>query len=372
MTFWFNPHKGSGLDSLSDLAPFTMEPASVRTFWRDVSQHGETPLRDLPALATDLGLAGLSIKDETGRMDLGSFKALGGAYAVALHIKAHLEKSLGRPVAAKELLSDEMKALAAEITFACASAGNHGLSVATGARWFGARSIVYLAASVPEAFAGRLRDCGAEVTRAGEVYEDSMAAASRDCEANGWVLISDSSWPGYTEVPSTIMQGYGVMAEESVWQIEDLVGPPSHVLLQAGVGGLAAAVARYHRQVWGGQVKIVTVEPDAAPCLLESTKAGQVVTVQGPVSTQGRLDCKEPSLVALGVLAHDSDAFMTVSDDQAAAAVELLAGQGVSTTPSGGAGLAGLALAAADPAMREALGLGEDSRALCFISEIGE
>lgn len=252
-------------------------------------------------------------------MRLGSFKALGGAYAALRLIEARGSSNL---------------------TFVTASAGNHGLSVAAGARVFGARSRVHVADTVPEAFIERLRAEGADVVRSGEDYEVSVAAAIADADANEAIHLADGSWPGYTETPRLVMEGYTVIAEELREAFEGEGVWPDVVYLQAGVGGLAAAVADRIRASWDVQPRIVVVEPDAAPCLGVSIRAGQAVTVSGPASVMGRLDCKAPSLLALSVLSETADRFMTVSDTQATQACTALKDAGVLTTPSGAAGLA--------------------------------
>lgn len=279
-------------------------------------------------------------------MGLGSFKALGAAYAIA-HEAAHAVPD-----------GDWAQALRGR-TYVTASAGNHGLSLAAGAKLFGAQAIVYLAETVPEVFAARLRNKGAEVVRAGATYEDSMAEAG--AHANGWTLLSDSSWPGYTDLPWRVMEGYLQLAAETVSQIG---APPSHILLQAGVGGMAAAVAAHARAVWGDAPTIVVVEPAAAPALIESIRAGRCITVQGPVSAMGRLDCKTPSLIALAGLARDADLFVTVDEEAAAEASAALAAEGLRTTPSGAAGVAAL--------LGGLPGVGAQARVLAIISEGAE
>lgn len=319
-----NPHRGTGIAGLS---PLPLDDASgVARLLALCPAHAPTPLLDLPALAARARVAHLHLKDERGRMGLGSFKALGAAHAIA------------RAAAAAVAGDAWARALAGRV-YVAASAGNHGLSVAAGAQLFGARAVIFLAETVPEPFAARLRARGAEVVRAGATYEDSMAAAEAAAQARGWTLLSDSSWPGYTELPLRVMEGYLQLAAEIAGKI---AAPPSHILLQAGVGGLAAAVAAHARRVWGDAPVIVVVEPAAAPALAESIRAGRVVTTPGPVSAMGRLDCKTPSLIALAGLARDADLFVTISEAEAAAGVAALAAAGLATTPSGGAGLAAL------------------------------
>jgi diaminopropionate ammonia-lyase len=313
--------------------------------------YAPTPLRDLPELAGALGIAALRVKDESERMRLGSFKALGGAFAVA--------QMIADAAATSDLLGERAKGVAANMTFITASAGNHGLSVAAGARVFGARAAIVLAQAVPEAFAARIRALGADVIRVQGSYEDSVAQAVATANTNGWLLLADGSWEGYVERPALVMEGYCVLAEECRVEMAARGDWPSHVVLQAGVGGLAAAVAGHIRETWAEQPSIVVAEPEAAPCLIESVRAGRLTRAGGPVSNMGRLDCKEASLIAFEALRRDADLFVTVSDEAAAAAAEKLAGQGIATTPSGAAGLAAL----------EHLQLDSGSRCLAIVSE---
>lgn len=278
------------------------------------------------------------VKDETARMGLGAFKALGGVYAVA----ALIGQATGVADEPENLQRDDVRARAAEMTFVCASAGNHGMAVAAGAKLFGAGCRIHLAATVPDGFEERLRAKGADVVRSGETYEESVAAAIADAAATGAVHLADGSWPQYTEPPRLVMEGYTVIAEELRESYERSGDWPARVYLQAGVGGLAGAMAFMIRRNWTVQPEIVVVEPDAAPCLAESVKAGAIVTVEGPVSNMGRLDCKTPSMLALEILTETTDRFMTVTDEEAAAAAGRAAALGLPTTPSGAAGLAAM------------------------------
>lgn len=317
-----NPFRGAGLPGPSPLPASNAHP--IADLLALCPAHARTPLLEVPSLSRRVGVKRLWLKDERGRMGLGSFKALGAAHAIAR--------------AAAETDGPWERALAGR-TFVTASAGNHGLSVAAGARVFGARAVIYLAETVPEGFAARLRAKGAEVVRAGAAYEQSVAAAQAVADERGWTLLSDSSWPGYTDLPWRVMEGYLQLAAEAVDQVGE---PPDHILLQAGVGGLAAAVAAHVRAVWGDGPTVVVVEPEAAPALIESIRAGRLVTAEGPVSAMGRLDCKTPSMIALAGLARDADLFVTITEEEVDAAVAGLAAEGVATTPSGAAGVAAL------------------------------
>lgn len=311
----------------------------------------QTPLVNAASLAAQAGIAALWVKDERTRMNLGSFKALGAAYVIARH--------------ACELTDTPDATTLRGRTYVTASAGNHGMSVAAGARVFGAGAVIYIAETVPESFAIRLRDQGADVVREGADYAASMAAAAAAADANGWTLLSDSAWPGYTDLPHILMEGYLQMAAEATEQCADV---PTHIVLQAGVGGLATAVAAYARKVWGNAPTIIVVEPDAAPALQASIEAGAPVTTTGPDSIMGRLDCKAPSIIALNGLARDADWFFTLSDKAVAAMLPAMAQAGLATTPSGGAGVA-LVL---DQQARAAVGIGAKARVLCVLSEAAE
>ncbi|MEO1722213.1 MAG: pyridoxal-phosphate dependent enzyme [Pseudomonadota bacterium] len=349
-----NPHRRRGLPAGPHMAEGEVlaDPAAARALFGQCPRAAATPLLSLPEIARALGLGALYAKDERGRCGLGSFKALGAAHAIAQAADARVAAGA----------ADHASALTGT-TYVCASAGNHGLSMAAGARLFGAGAVVLLADTVPEAFADRLRAKGARVIRHGRVYDEAMAEARRLAIAERWELLSDSSWLGYTAPAAAVMEGYLITAAETV---AEMPGPPTHVMLQAGVGGLAAAIAAHLRRAWGPLPRIVVVEPEAAPCLIESARSGFPRRVEGPDSAMGRLDCKEPSHLALACLAREADDFVTVGERAAAETVDWLAGQGIATTPSGAAGV--VALRHAGQA-QTALGLGPDSRVLVWISE---
>jgi len=342
-----NQYRGTGLP---DLQP--MQGADARAVAALLAQcpaHAPTPLVDCPELADKAGVARLTIKDERARMGLGSFKALGAAYAIAREAAA---------------VGGDLRQALKGRTYVTASAGNHGMSVAAGARIFGAAAVVYLSHAVPEGFASRLEGMGAQVERAGADYEASMqaAAAAAAAEVNGWTLLSDGSWPGYVDLPFRVMEGYRQLASEIAADMStDGRDVPSHVLLQAGVGGLAAAVAAQLRLAWGDAPQMIVVEPEVAPALIESIRAGHVVDTEGPDSSMGRLDCKTPSMLALADLARDADRFVTISEEEAAAGAAVVAGAGLASTPSGAAGVAAL-LAGLE-------GIGPQSHVLCILSE---
>jgi len=342
-----NPHRNG--EKLAPEAPFPSIAASrVADLLKMCPAAKDTPLVDAQSMAKRSGVAAVWVKDERSRMNLGSFKALGAAYVIARQ--------------AVEVDPNPDAASLRGRTYVTASAGNHGMSVAAGARIFGASAIIYIAETVPESFAGRLEAQGAEVRRHGADYAASMEAAAQAATDQGWTLLSDSSWDEYIDLPYVLMEGYLQMAAEVV---DQCLQPPTHVILQAGVGGMAGAVAAYVRSVWGDMPKVIVVEPDAAPALQASIKAGKAGKVDGPDSIMGRLDCKEPSLIALNGLARDADAFVTLSDAEVTAFLPALADTGLATTASGAAGLA-LVL---NSDARAALNIGADARVLTILSE---
>ncbi|NNK16882.1 MAG: pyridoxal-phosphate dependent enzyme [Sulfitobacter sp.] len=335
-------HREAVLKQLADVPWPSIDVGLPNSLLERCPAASQTPLISSPALADRANVASVQVKDERERMGLGSFKALGAAYVIA---------------------HDAQRGLARGRTYVTASAGNHGMSVAAGAAAFGANAVIFLADTVPESFADRLRAQGAEVRRHGPIYEDSMKGAAEAAEAHGWILLSDSSWPGYFDRPHRLMEGYLVLMHEAVAQMPE---PPTHIFLQAGVGGLAAACAAYARHSWGDAPRIIVVEPEAAPALYASIEAGAPQVTTGPESAMGRLDCKEPSLIALKGLARDADDFMTISEASGATGSDACADAGMPSTPSGAAGVAGL-IAASDAAAD--FGLNKTSRVLVILSE---
>ncbi|MEM6940943.1 MAG: pyridoxal-phosphate dependent enzyme [Pseudomonadota bacterium] len=314
---------------------FTPDYAAALRHFRAQPGYQPSPLHHVS------GPAGITvmIKDETNRMGLGAFKALGGPYAIAGLLSDAWTADTGEA----PLHGSASRAFASKHTFVTASAGNHGIGVAAGAKAAGAHARIYLAETVPEAFDARLTGHGAEVVRAGATYEASIAAAIEDTEKTGATLLADGTWPGYTEIPKRVMEGYTVIAEELRAHFETDGAWPSHVYVQAGVGGLAAAMAHMIRQSWTVQPDIIIVEPEAAPCLKASHAAGRPVAVSGPVSEMGRLDCKDPSIVAFETLERCDVRYITLSEDEGAQAAHELQRLGIATTPSGAAGFGGLA-----------------------------
>ncbi|MGF6158240.1 diaminopropionate ammonia-lyase [Ensifer sp. KUDG1] len=335
--------------------------------------HRPTPLQALPALADELGIAGVFIKDEGHRLGLGSFKALGGSYAVIRLVLEEAERRLGRSVDLDDLEKPEVRAIATALTFGCATDGNHGRSVAMGARLVGAKSVIFVHGGVSEKRIEAIAAYGAEIVRVAGTYDDSVREAARVCDENGWTVVSDTTWPGYEYIPGLVMQGYTALLNEALRQMEE---PPTHVFVQAGVGGIAAATAGHLALRYGAQrPRFVVVDPARAACLYESVRAGHPVKVaHGEATIMAMLECYEPSLVAWRILSRVADAFMTVDEEDAVSVMNRLArpagsDPAIVSGESGGVGLAGLLSVARDPALRDALGLTAQSRVFVINTE---
>jgi diaminopropionate ammonia-lyase len=335
--------------------------------------HVPTPLRALPALAAALGVGAIHVKDEGFRLGLGSFKALGGAYAVIRLLLEAASARHGRTIDFDALQHPDVRSIAAGMTFACATDGNHGRSVAQGAQLVGARAVIFVHGGVSAGRVAAIARFGAEIVRVAGTYDDSVTEAARTSAERGWTVVSDTSWSGYERIPALVMQGYTAIVREA---LRELAAPPTHVFVQAGVGGIAAAFAGHLALVTGNRrPTFVVVDPARAACIFETAKAGRPVRIaHGEPTVMAMLECYEPSPVAWRVLSRVADAFMTVEDADAVAVMNRLARPAgndpvIVAGESGGAGLAGAIRAATDVGIREKLGLDAASRIFAVITE---
>ncbi|MBV9834476.1 MAG: diaminopropionate ammonia-lyase [Alphaproteobacteria bacterium] len=326
--------------------------------------HRPTPLYSLPTLARRLGLSTVQVKDESQRFGFGAFKALGGVFAVG--------RVLRDAVGAKGF--DELAGHAhPQFTFATASSGNHGRAVAAGAKIFGARSVIFLPSFTSAEKEAAIRARGAEIVRVDGDYEAAVARCRETAEARGWTIISDTSWPGYETIPKYVMQGYTVLADEALKQAGNA---PTHVLMQAGVGGLAAAVLGFLWESLGERRPLsVIVEPESADCWFQSNRLGEPALASGDATTSmGGLACREISPLTWSILGLGVDWFMTIEEDHVPPAMRVLARPDgddpvIVAGPSGCSGMAALLRLCADQAARNALGLDANSRVLLINSE---
>lgn len=337
--------------------------------------YAPTPLRTLPALARQLGVGSVHYKDEGARFGLKSFKALGGAYAVFRLLAQTIARQIGaQEVSVADMLSGRWRHIVQQITVTCATDGNHGRSVAWGAQMFGCRCVIYIHATVSEGRRAAIAKYGADVIRVPGNYDDSVRHADAQAKANGWTVVSDTTYEGYRAIPIDVMHGYGVMAREIVDQIGDQ--PPSHVFVQAGVGAFAASVAAAFWLAWGERrPQLVVVESIEADCHLRSAQAGHPVAVTGALDTiMAGLACGEVSPAAWEIVSTAAAAFVAIDDQYALDAVRMFAhpqsgDPAIVSGETGASGLAALLAARDDAPLRVLLSLDAASRVLLLGSE---
>ncbi|MEV6284415.1 pyridoxal-phosphate dependent enzyme [Kribbella sp. NPDC051770] len=299
-------------------------PPEVLAFHRSLPEYAVTPLHDVPALATELGLGRVLVKDESHRLGLPAFKALGAWWAIHQARQPHTE------------------------TLVTATDGNHGRAVARRAHQLGLRSHIFIPDVVSAAAVDAIRSEGAEVTVLPTSYDEAVLAAAASA-TDERLLIQDSAWPGYEEIPQLIVDGYSTLFRELDVAADLLVVP-------MGVGSAAQAAVAHGGDVLG-------VEPSNAACITTSLLAGHPVTVQTSNTVMAGLNCGTPSSLAWPVLRDGLHASVTVDDPDALQASEDLAALGISSGPSGAATLAGLRAA------RASLDLTADSTVVLISTE---
>ncbi|MFA9420202.1 MAG: diaminopropionate ammonia-lyase [Gammaproteobacteria bacterium] len=329
--------------------------------------YSATPLYSLDQLAKDIGAAKIWYKDESQRFHLKSFKALGGAYAVARQLQARVAEVRGEVPSIQDLLDHRFDDILRQLVITCATDGNHGRSVAWGCQMFGCQCVIYIHRDVSVGRAQAMEAFGAKVIRITGNYDESVKQADSDAREFGRIIVSDTSYAGYMEIPKDVALGYTVLLSESIRQMgEDI---PTHVFIQGGVGGLASAVCAYFWELWGERrPRFIIVEPENANCLQESARAGTPVTVEGDLDTlMAGLACGEVSALAWEILSIGANDFLTVNEEAVPLTMQLLA-RGFEGDPaieageSAVAGLAALISAQNNPEYAQALGLDENSR----------
>ena len=370
MNIVMNPHKGK--NAPANMVRFDREHAeNVRNYHRSLKEYDPTVLADLSETGKLFGTGRVFVKDESSRFGLNAFKGLGGSYC------------LGKLMAQKYRLDeaaftfdDVVKAAKERMTFVTATDGNHGRGVAWAARMLGQNAVVYMPKGSSTERLENIRKQGAQAEITPWNYDDTVRYASRQADENGWILVQDTAWEGYEEIPLSIMQGYLTMASEAVEQLGET--QPTHIFLQAGVGAMSGAVSAYLRNVYGMAPKIIIVEPDKADCNYRTALAddGSLHTVDGDLNTiMAGLACGEPCTVGWELLKHCADAFISMPDACAALGMRMLGNPAGSDTrvisgESGAAGFGALvSVLAEEETIKEQLELDEDSVVLCFSTE---
>lgn len=355
----------------------------ARRFHEGMPGYAPTPLVSLPGLAGELGIGGLLVKDESGRFGLRAFKALGGSYAI---FRVLCERLGLDPEASSfaDVASPEHARRRSQVEFVTATDGNHGRGVAWSARQFGCRSHVLMPAGTVEARRQAIADVGADdVAITSGNYDETVEQAAGLAAEHGWEFVQDTSWPGYEQVPRWIMQGYLTLADEVVGQVQALsaeqgIRRPTHVLLQAGVGSMAASVMERLLDAWSDRPPAVgIVEPRVAACIRDSAAAGDGAphSVPGsPRTVMAGLNCGTPCSIAWPALRDLPSWYLTCDDSDAERAMRRYAhpadgDAAIESGESGASTLGALLGAADDEAARRALGLGPDSVVLLVSTE---
>lgn len=328
-------------------------PTDVRAFHAALPDYAPTPLTELPDLAAESGVGRVFVKDESCRLGLPAFKALGASWAVH---RALAGRARGT------------------ITLVTATDGNHGRAVARTARTLGQRAHVFVPSGVHPSAVAAIAGEGAEVTEVPGSYDDAVRHAAERASGPDTVLIQDTAWPGYETIPAWIAEGYSTLCAEVDEQLAGLTGPDL-VVVPVGVGSLAQAVVTHYRSRPAGHPPaLLSVEPDTAACLVASLRRGEPVTVDTSDTTMAGLNCGTLSTLAWPYLSAGLDAAVAVRDTDSARAAARLADLGVSAGPCGAAPLAGLRAALTGPGAdtrRAALGLGPDSVVVLLSTEGG-
>ncbi|CAD6560804.1 diaminopropionate ammonia-lyase [Paraburkholderia sabiae] len=334
-----------------------------------------TPLRELPGLSAKLHIGSISVKDESARSVLGSFKALGAPIALVRLIQRLWPDHV---LDARDLFEGRYRELLTHFTVVSATDGNHGKGLAAAAQTLGCHCVIVLHANVSVEREQAIAAYGAEIVRIAGNYDESVEEAARLAAVNGWHVVSDTSYDGYEDIPRDVMQGYGTIAAEIVAQSDSHPDRPAytHVFLQGGVGGLAAGLASYLWEFHGEhRPRFIVVEPQQADCLYQSALAGRAARATGSVdSVMAGLACGETSPLAWRFLQPSVDDFMTISDDDAVSAMRTLAAGADNDVPivageSGVAGLAGLIVLLQDQQLARKVGLNAASRVLIVNTE---
>ena len=296
-------------------------PHKIRRFHRQLPGYRMSPLKGLSNLAARLRLGGIWVKDESARLDLRSFKVLGGSYAIYKLI----QKRLGledQELSFVDLTNSTLREKLGDITFAAATDGNHGRGVAWSASQMGFKSIIYVHRLTSEGRIHAIEQSGARVVVVNGNYDDAVRQVSQDAQQNGWEVVSDTSWEGSEDIPKWVMQGYSTMLSEAQEQLAAQgLSHPTHIFVQAGVGSLAAATIGFYHGLFGDSVQTCVIEPTKAACLFHSAQAedGLPHSVKGDLDTiMAGLACGEPNPIAWEILKDRADYFAICPDFVAA------------------------------------------------------
>lgn len=349
----------------------------VQSFHAGFPIYKVTPLVELRNTAKELGLLNVYVKDESYRFGLNAFKVLGGSYAIGNYLAEILGENIA-DMPYERLISDGVRAQLGDITFVTATDGNHGRGVAWTARQLKQHSVVYMPKGSSMERLANIQAEGADASITDMNYDAAVRLANSEAKEKGWVMVQDTAWEGYEDIPCWIMQGYGTMGYEAYTQMKE---KPTHIFLQAGVGSLAGAITGLFASIYGENRPIITiVEPNKADCLFRTAAAGdgRLQFTTGDMDTiMAGLACGEPCSIGWNVLRDYADNFISCPDYAAAQGMRLLGNPmvgdcKVTSGESGAAAFGCVAEIMRNPAlsqMKEKLKLDERSRVLFFSTE---
>ena len=362
----------------NDISAFSVEEAlKARRFHSTFPVYEKTPLVSLEKLAEKTGVKDIYLKDESYRFGLNAFKVLGAGYAIANEIGKRIGKGITE-LSAESILSKETKEKIGDITFVTATDGNHGRGVAWTANQLGQKSVVYMPKGSALERLENIRKEGASADIMDMNYDDAVRLAQKNAEEKGWIVVQDTAWEGYEDIPRWIMQGYTTMGHEIMEQIPE---KPTHIFLQAGVGSMAGAMTGFFSNLYANDKPvIVIVEPAKADCLYQTAKAddGELHIVTGDMDTiMAGLACGEPCTIGWEVLKGYADAFVRCPEYMAADGMRVLAAPAKGDTAvvageSGAAAFGAMVNLLLDEELAEykkMLKLDENSRILCISTE---
>ena len=354
------------------------EVKKARSFHESFPQYSETPLADLKGMAEYLGLDRVCVKDESYRFGLNAFKVLGGSYAIARYIGEETGKDISE-LPYSVLTSQELREKFGTATFYSATDGNHGRGVAWAANKLHQKSVIIMPKGSTVTRLNHIKAENAEAWISDVNYDECVRQAAKLAEkTEHGVMVQDTAWEGYEKIPAWIMEGYGTMADEAGDQYGER---PTHIFVQAGVGSLAGAVVGYFANRYRENPPVmVVVEASAADCLYRGAAAGdgEIRIVDGDMDTiMAGLACGEPNITSWDILKNHVSCFISLEDCAAARGMRMLAAplKGDRQVVSGESGAASFAALAAImrkdeyKELREKLGLGKDSKVLCFSTE---
>lgn len=372
-------NSSAGKDANAASTQFGVENAlKVNHFHKSFPGYQPSPLADLKSLAKALGVKGIYVKDESARFGLNAFKGLGGSYCIGKYIADRLNVDIS-DLSYEKINSAKIHDKLGEITFVTATDGNHGRGIAWTANCLGHKSVVYMPKGSSLERLNNIKALGAEASITDLNYDDTVRLASKKSKENGWVLVQDTAWEGYEEIPGWIMQGYTTVAYEIIGQLKE---KPTHIFLQAGVGAMAGALTGFFADYYDKREKpaIIIVEPNKADCVFRTAAAadGRMHPVTGNMDTiMAGLACGEPCTIGWDVLKTYADHFVSIPDWVAAKGMRILgnpAGEDekVISGESGAAPLGFVAEIMQNASLdylRNQLNLGLDSRILCISTE---